>query len=117
MVREVLNATTARALFGELAPGCEVFALSKGQVSFGDVVGLMLDTAGPADLTLATWAAAPPELRALRRLLDAGRVRRLRLLIDPSFQRRQPAYCALLRSLFGPEALRLIVCHAKVAVV
>ena len=117
VVREALNATTARALFGALVPGCELVALSKGAVSFGDVVALMLDTAGASDLTLATWAAAPGELRALRRLLDGGQIRQLRLLIDPSFQRRQPAYSALLRSLFGPAAVRLVVCHLKLAVV
>jgi hypothetical protein len=117
VVRDALDAGTARALVGDLTPGCDVFALSKGAAAFGDVLALLLETAGPADLTLATWCAAPPELRALRRLLDGGQIRRLRLLIDPSFQRRQPQYCALLRSLFGPAAVRLVVCHLKLAVV
>ena len=117
MVRDALSASTASALFGPLEHGTHLVALSKGAVGFGEVVGLMLATAGAADLTLATWAAAPAELRALRRLLDAGGIRQLRLLIDPSFQRRQPAYCAVLRALFGPEAVRLVVSHLKLALV
>jgi hypothetical protein len=116
-VREALNATTGAAAFGPIEPGCEVFVLSKGLLTFGDAVAYLLETAGPADLVLSTWAAAPPEIRGLRRLLDAGAIRSLQLSIDPSFVSRQRAYTALLRSTFGAESIRLVVVHAKLAVV
>ena len=116
-VREALNARTGAEAFGVLDPGCEVFCLSKGLLTFGDAVAYMLETSGPADLLLSTWAAAPPEIRGLRRLLDVGAIRSLHLLIDPSFVSRQKAYTALLRATFGAESIRLVNVHAKIAVV
>jgi hypothetical protein len=114
---EALTARSAADLFGRLRKGAEVFALSKGYVSFGEAVGYLLETAGPADVLLSTWTIGASEIRGLRRLVDSGRIRALRLLVDPSFNRRHRAYAALLRSLFGSESVRLVKLHAKLACV
>ena len=37
-------------------------------------------------------------------------------MVDRSFQTRQPGYCALARSLFGDDAIRVWSSHAKFAV-
>lgn len=112
-----LTARSAAEMFGALSPGCDVFALSKGAVSFGDVVAFMLETAGPANVVLSTWTIGAAEIGAVRRLVDSGRIRSLRLLVDPSFVRRHRAYAALLRATFGAESIRLVKLHAKLAVV
>lgn len=112
-----LTAHTAAELFGALSPGCDVFALSKGYTSFGAAVGYLLDVAGPSDVFLSTWTIGAAEIGGLRRLVDSGRIRSLRLLVDPSFVRRHRAYAALLRATFGAESIRLVKLHAKLAVV
>ncbi len=112
-----LTATSAAAVFGPVAKGRRVFALSKGAIGFGDALLWLLQTAGPADLLIATWTIAGREIRALRDLVDGGQVRGLRLLVDDGFVRRQRAYAALLRSMFGPACIRLATCHAKLATV
>lgn len=112
-----LTADTAAAALGPLEAGGRVFALSKGAVAFGDCVRFMLDVAGPADVLLSTWAISGREIRAFRSLVDDGRVRSLRLVIDPSFTRRHRAYTAQLRAEFGADSIRLVACHAKLATV
>jgi len=114
---EGLTAGTALAALGPLQPGGRVFLLSKGAVSAGDVVTWALEQTGPADLLVSTWTISPAEISSLKRLVDSGRIRSFRLLTDFSFQRRHPSYAALLRATFGPEAVALTICHAKLAVI
>ena len=114
--RDGLTAQTATAALGCLEPGARLFVLSKGAVSAGDVIWWALEQTGTADVLISTWTISPDEIRGLRRLLDRGAIRTLRLLVDFSFPRRHPAYTAELRASFGPQAVALTVCHAKVAV-
>jgi hypothetical protein len=114
--REGLTARTALDAFGRLVPGGRIFTLSKGAVSMADCVAWVLDEIGPADALLSTWTIAAEEISNLRQLLDTGRILRLRVLVDPSFVRRHPAYTAELRATFGAECLRLVCSHAKLAV-
>jgi hypothetical protein len=113
--RAGLTAQTALEALGPLEPGGRLFALSKGAVSAGDVLAWALAQTGPVDALVSTWTISPDEIKALRRTLDAGGIRRLRLLVDFSFRHRHPAYCAELRATFGPESVSLTVCHAKVS--
>jgi hypothetical protein len=91
--------------------------LSKGAVSFADAVRYLLETAGPADVLLTTWAIGAREIAAFRDLIAHGAILLFRLLVDASFVQRQPAYTAKLRASFGADCLRLATCHAKLAVV
>lgn len=115
--RAGLTATDARSAFGKLTRGGRVVCLSKGAVSLADTVAYVLATSGPADLTLATWTIGAREIATFRQLLDGGAVRSLRLLVDASFPHRNAAYAAQLRATFGPDCLRLAICHAKIATV
>ena len=114
---EGLTARTALEALGPLAHGAHLFVLSKGAVSAGDVLAWALEQTGDADVLVSTWTISPDEIRALKRLVDSGRIRTFRLLTDFSFGNRHPAYAALLRSTFGTEAIAVTVCHAKVATV
>ena len=114
---EGLTATTALAACGRLRRGGRLFLLSKGAVSAGDVLGWVLARTGASDVLLATWTVGTDGIRALRRLLDSGRIRSLRLLVDPSFASRHPSYCAQVRAAFGVDAIRFAVLHAKICTV
>lgn len=113
--RGALTASSARVAFGRIVHGGRIVCLSKGAVSLAECVGYVLETTGPADLTLATWTIGAREITTFRDLVAGGSVRRLQLLVDASFVQRQPAYTASLRASFGPDCVRLVTSHLKVA--
>jgi hypothetical protein len=112
-----LTAQSALEALGPMAHGGHVFVLSKGAVSAGDVLAWALEQTGDADVLVSTWTISPEEIHGVKRLVDSGRIRSFRLLTDFSFANRHPSYAALLRATFGPEAIAVTVCHAKVATV
>jgi hypothetical protein len=117
VVRRVLSKLTAAEAIGELSHGCEIFGLTKGQFSLVDVVEHCLATTGPAAVTMSTWTAGGADLEFAYALVGDGRIESLRFVVDFSFPRRQPAYCAALRERFGDDAVRLTKVHAKFVVI
>jgi hypothetical protein len=107
----------AATTLGALEPGCELFAVTNGQFSMIDVLEHVLDHAGDAEIDLATWTAADGDLRRAHAFLLSGRVRRIRMLVDPSFKSRKPEFCETLVALFGQDAIRTVPLHGKFALV
>ena len=103
----------AREHLADIQPGCEVVILTHGQFSLIDVITVLLDVTGPADVTISTWSAANADLTHAANFLRDGRIRTIRFLVDRSFQTRQPEYCATLRRLYGDDAIRTARLHAK----
>lgn len=115
-VRQSIATQSASDLLDGLVPGAAVVALSKGQVSFLDVLLAMLDAVGgPADVTCSSWTSGATELRKLKDLVTSGRLRSFRLLLDRSVAQRCPAEAAMVQSLFGSDSVRLAPTHAKLA--
>lgn len=112
-VRRVLAVGDAAAALGPITPGCEIYALTKGQFSLVDVLMHVLEATGPADVVVSTWTAAGADIGFAYDLLRSGVIRSLRFLVDFSFPSRQPAYCAALRERFGDDAIRVCKNHAK----
>jgi hypothetical protein len=104
-------------VLGPLESGCEIFALTNGQFSLIDVLDHVIDYAGQATIDLATWTAADGDLRRAHAFLLAGRVKSMRMIVDPSFRARKPEFCATLVDLFGQDAIRTVPLHGKFAVV
>ena len=113
VVRRELSAQTAAEAIGALAPGCEIFGLSKGQFSLIDMIGHCLEASGPADVVISTWTAASADLTFAYELMRDGAVLSLRFIVDFSFPTRQPEYCAALRERFGDACVRVLKTHAK----
>lgn len=107
----------ASTALGDLESGCELFAVTNGQFSLIDVLEHVLDHAGEAEIDLATWTAADGDLRRAHVFLLSGRVRRMRLVVDPSFRSRKPEFCEVLVDLFGQNAIRTVPLHGKFALV
>jgi hypothetical protein len=116
-IRRALAAKIAAEAIGPLAPGCEIFGLSKGQFSLIDVICHVLAATGRADVVVSTWTAANADLGFAYRLLADGAIRSLRFVVDFSFPTRQPAYCAALRARFGDDCVRVTKTHAKFVVI
>jgi len=112
-IRRAIGATNAAAAIGPVTAGLEVFALTAGSFSLIDAIQYCLDCAGPADVTVATWTIGAAEIEHAWRLLNDGRIRHLRFIVDGSLAARQPAYCALLRKKFGDHAIRATKNHSK----
>ena len=121
--RAVRKRTVTRAFNGEGAllslrsagfgPGREVMGFNKGQFSAIDLLDAILTYTGRAKVVIATWTAAHADVKRAEQFLRTGRAADMAWLVDRSFQTRQPDYCALLRSTFGDDAIRVSSSHAK----
>ena len=68
---------------------------------------------GQSDLVIATWTASNADLTKAAGFLRDGRIQTMRLMVDRSFEGRQPRYCETMRALFGDKAIRVWSSHAK----
>jgi hypothetical protein len=112
-IKKLMRQETAREAVGDLYPQCSIFGITKGQFSLIELIETLLDQTGPADVFLSTWTAAGSDLTDAFKLIDSGKMRSFRILVDHTFQRRKPAFAAKVRELFGIEAVRVTRNHAK----
>lgn len=103
----------AAAVLGEIAPGCRIVGVTKGRFSLIDLLAVVLDQTGPADVTVSTWATSIEDAESLSGL---ERVRTMTLLVDRSLPSRGPDYHERLTRAFGDRVLFTRV-HAKFALV
>lgn len=106
-------AETASAALGKLKPGFRVFGMTKGQFSLLDLLRVVVEQTGPADVVISTWTTGIRDTENVRLLMEKGAIRSLRLLTDRSFPSRQPEYCARVVEVFGEDAIRCTRTHAK----
>jgi hypothetical protein len=111
--RRALRKENAREAIGDLYAGCEIYGFTKGQFCLVHILEHCLDRVGPgADVDISTWSAASGDIQAAYRMMRLN-MRRLRFLVDFSFQSRKPKFCAELIETFGYDALRVTSVHAK----
>lgn len=104
---------SAREAIGAIEKNTDTFILTYGQFSLIDALCAILHQTGPADVTISTWTAANAHLQRSAELMESAAIRSLRLIVDRSFQGRQPEYYHHMRELFGPNCIRAIRTHAK----
>lgn len=101
--------------------GMHVFAVTRGQWSMVDAVLASLDAVAssesPAHLSIWTWCIASYEVDCIRRLMLDRRISLARLLIDRAGSSRDPDLMQAWRDVFGPESIRVVVNHAKIATI
>ena len=108
----------AAEALADFAPGRRVVGMNRGQFSLGDLLrAVLLDHTGPADVTIAAWAAGKEDIRLLVSLARQGQIRRLRWFLDRSFERLHADYTAEVVRLFGPGSVVVTNNHAKVVLV
>ena len=106
----------ARECIGELSRNCEIFGLTKGQFSLFNIIQVVLEKTGPADVLISTWTAAGADTKQAKEFLQNGLIRKIRWIVDRSFMSRQPEYCRILLNEFG-DCIRTIRTHAKFIVI
>lgn len=104
---------TARQSIGPLQQGQDIYILTYGQFSLIDALVAILEQTGPAAVALSTWTAADAHLEKSAELMASAQITDFRMIVDRSFESRQPGYVAHMRRLFGPECIRAINTHAK----
>jgi len=108
-----VSSDTVHEIVGELEQGSEIFGLTKGQISLIDILSYVLDTTGPAHISISTWTAAESSVTQALGFLNSGKILTMRLMIDPSFKARKPGFCKSLISIFGPDSIRSFRNHSK----
>jgi len=113
--REIRTSKTsnAREAIGIIEPNSDTYILTFGQFSVIDALVCILDQTGLADVTISTWTAADAHLERAAELVESASIRNFRMIVDRSFETRQPGYCHHMRKLFGPDCLRAFRTHAK----
>mgnify|MGYP001768357089 CR=1 FL=1 len=115
--RAVESFRTAAECIGPVVPGMSVFAVTRGQFSMIDAVLHVLAETGPARVSLWTWTVAEYEIAELSRLRRDTRILSGRLVIDGGARAKNAGLIAEWRAAFGPESVRYVVTHAKIATV
>lgn len=123
--RAVESFTTASECIGPITAGMSLFAVTRGQFSMIDAVVHAIRACAPADITLWTWRIAAYELETLRGLLDNGQLRSGVLFVDRVQDRMNAdkAKSAAAQGIslwvdrFGPDSVRVVQSHAKIATV
>ena len=108
---------SALAMIGEIRKGERVIGLTKGQFSLIDLLKAVLESTGPADVTVSTWTTGIKDAEEAGWLLDTGKIRSIRFLTDRSFASRQPRYAAAMLRRFGRDAIVCTRTHAKFLIV
>ncbi len=98
---------------GKLDPGCEIYILTFGQFSLIDALHYLVEQTGPADVDISVWTAAHADMTKALALLEQSKIRRMRWVVDRSFEARQPSFTARMRELFGESTIRVTASHCK----
>ena len=97
---------------GKIYKNCELFGLTNGNFSLFDIIEVILNQTGNANVDIATWTAAKADTKRAKKFVDCNIIKKLRFVVDPSFRSRQPEYCDYIKKAFG-DSLRTVKTHAK----
>ena len=106
---------TAAATIGTITPGMSLFAITRGQFSMIDAILACLDKIGPAKLSIWTWCVGEYDIQCLERLCRDDRIFSALLIIDIMGQARNPLLLQQWRDYHGPDSVKVVLNHAKIA--
>jgi len=112
LVRACKTGAAADAI-GALEPGMEVYVLTFGQFSLVDALHHLVEQTGPADVDVSVWTAAHADMTRAAALIERSAIRRMRWVVDRSFEARQPSFVKRLREQFGDATIRVTASHCK----
>lgn len=104
---------SAKEAIGKIEKNTDTYIWTFGQFSLIDAMLTVLDQTGPATVDIGTWVAADYSLERTHQLMLSGEITRLRMIVDYSFDARQPEFCHMMREHFGEDSIRAMRTHAK----
>ena len=108
---------TAAEVIGRLAPGVRVTGLTGGQFSAIDAMEHIVDELGPAEVRVSTWTTGLYDVTRAAGIRQAGRIERIRILLDRGTFEKSPRFAGPLIEALGVAAFRCLSVHAKVILV
>lgn len=106
---------SAADAIGPIPAGLALFLMTRGQFGMLDMIRHILDTLGPANLSIWTWCVADHDVEILSALMSDRRILSGRLIVDRSAERRSPTTIDAWRDRFGLESVRVCKNHSKIA--
>jgi len=104
---------SASDAIGKLRHDEDTYILTFGQFSLIDALVAILDQTGPADVVISSWTAADAHLEQTANMIESTEILDFKMILDRSFETRQPEYCFHMRKLFGADCIRHVRSHAK----
>jgi len=114
---KISKTLNAKDSIGKIEKNTDNFILTFGQFSLIDALAVILDQTGPAHVSISTWTAADAHLERSKELLSSLHVLSFRMIVDRSFESRQPGYYYHMIKLFGADCIRAIRTHAKFMII
>ena len=108
---------TAKDFLGRITPGFYITGFTMGQFSLIDILKAVIEEIGPVSVSMSTWTVAKADCSELLAMLHDGSFKSFRLLIDSTFQKRQPSITTEIRRQFGPESIVITRNHAKLLLI
>jgi len=122
---------SAAECIGDIERNMSVFAITRGQFSMIDAIQHCLAQMGPSALSLWTWCIADYEIETFESLLASRSITSATLVIDRAGEQqvsktrtfrssedkasRQGQLLTRWRDKFGPESIKVVLNHAKIA--
>jgi hypothetical protein len=122
---------TAAECIGPIETDMAVFAVTRGQFSMIDAVQHCLAEMGPSALSIWTWCIADYEIETFESLLASRQITSATLVIDRAGEQqvaktrnfrasddkasRQGQLLTRWRAKFGPQSIKVVLNHAKIA--
>lgn len=129
--RSVEARRTAAECIGPIETGVHIFAVTRGQFSMIDAIHHCLAQMGPSRLSLWTWCIADYEIETFESLLASRKITGATLVIDRAGEQqvaktrtfrasddkasRQGQLLTRWRNKFGPQSIKVVLNHAKIA--
>ena len=112
-IRHNVYGENARQAIGKIEKGCEIFGLTKGDISIVNIISEVVRQVGKCDVVVATWAAAGYDTGKLKEIKDNGLINNISFILDYSAESKLgKERFAALRSYF-PDNVYLTKIHAK----
>ena len=90
-----------------------VTGLTNGAFSLISLIDAVLDITGEANVIISTWSAGFYDVTAVNQLIESGKIKDFKIILDRSYKSRQAQYSATVEELFGLENIRTTNTHAK----
>jgi hypothetical protein len=108
---------SAATTIGPIQHGMSLFAITRGQFSMLDALMHVLAEVGKARVSLWTWTVAEYELAQFSRFQECGMITSGLLVIDEGARKKNHALIAGWQASYGPDSVRYVLNHAKIATV
>lgn len=83
-IRHNVYGENARQAVGTLIKNCEIFGITKGDISIVNIIEEVVKQVGKCNVTVVTWAAAGYDISKLKALKDSDFISEINFILDYS---------------------------------